>query len=120
MNWDVSPDGSRLGLIGLAKHYGRIEVRAISDGSWHEISAEQALGLPLSMTWAADGKSFFVTCRINDSINLLEVTLTGEVETLMRNGYRQFIGKLLSSTDGKYLAYEGDTTDSNIWTLENF
>ena len=56
----------------------------------------------------------------NDSINLLEVTLTGKVETLMRNGYRQFMGKLLPSPDGKYLAYEGDTTDSNIWTLENF
>ena len=120
MDWDVSPDGSRLGLIGLAKHYGRIEVLTVSDGTWHEISPEQTLGLPLSMAWAADGKSFFVNCGVNDSINLMRVTLTGKVETLMRNGYRQFMGKLLPSPDGNYLAYEADTTDSNVWMLENF
>jgi hypothetical protein len=61
-----------------------------------------------------------VTSWKNDSINLLEVTLTGKVETLMRNGYRPFIGKLLASPDGKYLAYEGGTIDSNVWTLTNF
>jgi hypothetical protein len=26
----------------------------------------------------------------------------------------------LPSPDGKYLAYEGITNDSNIWVLENF
>ena len=45
---------------------------------------------------------------------------SGKVEPLIRTGYRQGIGKLLPSPDGKYLAYQGGTTDSNVWMLEGF
>jgi serine/threonine protein kinase/DNA-binding winged helix-turn-helix (wHTH) protein/Tol biopolymer transport system component len=119
-DWDVSPDGSRLGLIGLAGHDGRIEILSFSDSTWHEISLERPLGLLFSISWAADGKGFFVTSWQNNSNDLLHVTLAGKIEPLIRNGYRQGIEKLLPSPDGKYLAYQGDTTDSNVWLLEGF
>ena len=121
MYWDVSPDGSRLALIGRANHDGRIEVLTFSDSTWHEISPERPFGSPMPIAWAADGKGVFVTCWNKDSpLDLLHVTLAGKVEPIIQNGYGQSVSKLLPSPDGKYLAYQAETTDSNLWMLENF
>ena len=120
MDWDVSPDGSRLALIGREKHSGRIELLTFSDSTWREISPERSFGYPELIAWAADGKGLFVTSWNKDSIDLLHLTLTGKVEPLIQNGYRQSVGKLLPSPDGKFLAYQAETTDSNVWMLENF
>ena len=89
MRWDVSPDGSRLALIGRVKHAGRIELLTFSDGTWQEISPERPFGYPMVIAWATDGKGFFVTSWDHDSIDLLHVTLAGKVESLIRNAYRQ-------------------------------
>jgi Tol biopolymer transport system component len=119
-DWDVSPDGSRLALIGSAGHDFRIDLLNFSDSTWHETPLERPLGLLGSIAWAADGKGLFVTSWQNNSNDLLYVTLAGKIEPLIRNGYRQGIGKLLPSPDGKYLAYQAETTDSNVWLLEGF
>jgi len=120
MDWDLSPDGSRLALIGQDKHYGKIEVLTFSDGTWHEISPERGLDLLGLIAWAADGKGFFVNSWENNSSDLVHITLDGKVETLIRNGTRQYMGRLLPSPDGRYLAYQGSTTDSNVWMLDGF
>jgi Tol biopolymer transport system component len=122
MHWDLSPDGSQLALIGRLRHYGRIEVLTLSDSTWQEITPERPFGYPMVIAWAADGKGFFVTSWDGDSIDLLHVTLGGKVQLLIRNAYRQGQeeGNLLPSPDGKYLAYQAQTTDSNVWILEGF
>jgi hypothetical protein len=117
--WDVSPDGSRLALVGRDENFPQIEVLTFSDGTWQEISPEGLSGLHL-IAWAADGKGFFVGCLENDSADVLHVTLAGKVEALLRNGLRQGMGKLQPSPDGRYLAYDGGTFDSNVWMLEGF
>jgi hypothetical protein len=120
MDWDVSPDGSRLALIGREKHSGRIELLTFSDSTWQEISPQRPFGYPELIAWAADGKGFFVSSWDHDSIDLLHITLAGKVEPLIRNGYRQSVGNLLPSPDGKFVAYQAETTDSNVWIFENF
>ena len=122
MHWDLSHDGSQLTLIGRLRHYGRIEVLTLSDSTWQEITPERPFGYPMVIAWAADGKGFFVTSWDGDSIDLLHVTLGGKVQLLIRNAYRQGQeeGNLLPSPDGKYLAYQAQTTDSNVWILEGF
>ena len=111
-------NGSRLGLVD-DKHQGRIEVLRFSDHAWHEVPVESGWGYLQQIAWAADGKGFYVSSQSNQ-FNLLFVTLTGRVKPLLRNGWRGFINDPLPSPDGKYLAYEGVTIDSNVWMLEGF
>jgi len=116
----LSFDGSRIAVVRAKGHEGQIQVLTLSDHAWHEISLEPAWGQLQNIGWAADGKGFFVTSRLPDSFDLLNVTLTGKVRLLFRNGARESLGNPIPSPDGKHLAYEGRTTDSNIWMLENF
>jgi len=118
--WNASPDGSRLALVDPHKYHGRIEVLTLQDHSWQELSPEPRWGDFQSVAWAADGKGFFVTSWLPDSFNLLHVTLTGKVKPLLRNGHRQWMVKPLPSPDGKYLAFQAQTWDSNVWMLEGF
>jgi Tol biopolymer transport system component len=119
--WNVSPDGSRLALVRSEDKYrGRIEVLALADRAWQEVSVEPAWGGLQSIAWAADGKGFFLSSCLPDSFNLLYVTLDGKVKSLLRNAHRQWMINPLPSPDGKYLAFQAQTVDSNVWMLENF
>jgi eukaryotic-like serine/threonine-protein kinase len=120
-NWSVSPDGSRLALVrGEDNYKGRIDVLTFSDRAWHEVSVEPAGGGLQSIAWATDGRGFFVTSVLPDSFNLLHVTLDGKVKSLLRNAHRQWMTNPLPSPDGKYLAFQAQTVDSNVWMLEGF
>jgi DNA-binding winged helix-turn-helix (wHTH) protein/Tol biopolymer transport system component len=116
----VSPDGSRLALVDPHKHHGRIEILTVKDRTWHELSTEPGWGDLQSIAWAADGKGFFVTSWLPDSFNLLHVTLAGKVQPLVRNGHRQWMVFPRPSPDGKYLAFQAQTWDTNVWLLEKF
>ena len=90
------------------------------DRAWRDVPVEAAWGHLQSVAWAADGKGFFVTSWSPDSFNLLHVALDGKVSSLLRNGHRQSMWGPLPSPDGRYLAFQAQTTDSNVWMLEGF
>jgi serine/threonine protein kinase/Tol biopolymer transport system component len=119
-SWNVSPDGSRLVLVDHHKYHARIEELTLKDRTWHELSLEPGWGELQSIAWAADGKGFFATSWLPDSFNLLHVTLAGKVNPLLRNGHRQWMVNPLPSPDGKYLAFQAQTFDRNVWLLEGF
>lgn len=117
-HWDIAPDGSRLAAIGKVNRDGEIEVLNLGDGTWHEVSPKPPLGFPIRIAWAADGDGFFVT---TNAFRLQHVTLAGSVDRLIgKGGYYEEMQRSLPSPDGKHLAYEAVTTDSNAWILENF
>jgi Tol biopolymer transport system component len=118
--WELSPDGSRAALVEPLEYKGKIEVLTFRDRALREVPVEAGWGDLQSVAWAADGKGFFVTSNSRDSFNLLHVALDGKVSPLLRNGHRQWMYGPLPSPDGKYLAYQAQTTDSNVWMLENF
>ena len=66
------------------------------------------------------GNGFFVTSVLPDSFNLLHVTLTGKVKPQLRNAQRQWMINPLPSPNGKYLAFQAEAEDSNVWMLEGF
>src|SRR5262249_33604730 len=114
--WSVSPDGSRLALVrGEDKYKGRIDVLTFSDRAWHEVPVEPAWGLLQSIAWAAAGNGFFVTSNLPDSKNLLHITLNGKVQPLLHYDRRQWMINPMPSPNGKYLAFQATTWDSNVW-----
>jgi dipeptidyl aminopeptidase/acylaminoacyl peptidase len=98
----------------------KIEVLNLAGGTWQEIAVEPGWGDLQDIAWAADGKSFFVTGLASDSQNLIHVALSGKVERLLSNPHRQHYALPRPSPDGKYLAFQAQTTDSNVWLIENF
>jgi len=121
--WNVSPDGSRLALVGGADRYqGRIEVLSFGERTWHEVPVQSGWGVLQSISWTADGKGFFVTSSSwsRDSNGLLHVTSKGKVSPLLRSPGVQWLWGPVPSPDGRYLAYMANTTDSNVWMLEGF
>jgi len=117
--WSVSPDGSQVAFVDFS-HKDRIEVLSLSTLAWHEILVEPGWGLFQSMAWAADGKGFFVTTWLPDSFNLIHVNMLGKVRQLLATAHRQTLVFPRPSPDGKYLAFQSQTWDSNVWLLENF
>jgi eukaryotic-like serine/threonine-protein kinase len=120
--WDVSRDGSRLALVRPLQNRPGIEVLNLQEHTWRDIPVEPPWAAHLqSIGWAADGESFFATYwLLPNSFNLLHITLDGKVDPLFSNGHDQTIMNPMPSPDGKYVAFEGRTMDSNVWVLENF
>jgi Tol biopolymer transport system component len=52
--------------------------------------------------------------------SLVHVTLSGKVKRLLKSAHRQWMNRPRPSPDGKYLAFQALTVESNIWLLENF
>jgi Tol biopolymer transport system component len=103
--WNISPDGSRLALVGGPDMYqGRIEVLTFRERAWHEVPVEPGWGISQSIPWTADGKGFFVTSWQPNLFGLLHVTFTGKVNPLLRNSGLQWMFNPVPSPDGKYLA----------------
>jgi len=73
-----------------------------------------------TVAWEADGKGFFVSTFLPESFNLLHVTARGKAQVLESNPQTLYMNRLRASPDGKYLAFEGEMADSNVWLLKDF
>ena len=114
---DLSPDGTRVaatrtlaGPIYILSLDGEVLQRVRVKG-WNNLQ---------SLIWAADGKSLFVTVGIRNGRELLHVDLQGNAHVLWENTGGS--GETLAhpSPDGRHLAFDGWTTNGNIWMMENF
>lgn len=72
----------------------------------------------LSLAWAADGKSFFAVISKGGRYKLVQIILDGSTRALWDAGNHD-IGWLVSSPDGRYLAFSRGTLDNNVWLLDN-
>lgn len=119
LGWAVSPDGAQLAVVDHG-HKCRIEILNLFSRTWHEIAVDPGWGDYQSVAWTADGKGFFLTTWLPESFELVHVTLSGKVQLLLNNVHRQYMSRPLPSPDGKHLAFQAQTVDSNAWILENF
>jgi Tol biopolymer transport system component len=120
-SWTVSSDGSRVVLVDEDKYSGRIELLDLLAGTRSEVSLDPGAGRLESVTTSADGRSFFVTTLVGGSSRLALVTPSGKVKFLLSSeGLRQFASSPMPSPDGKYLAFQAHTRDSNLWMIDSF
>jgi serine/threonine protein kinase/Tol biopolymer transport system component len=113
---DISPDGTRLAAIT-----GPDEPILILDLAKHEkllIPAAQLHEKEL-VSWAADGRSLFVTHGVKGGSELVHMDLQGRFRSLWKNnGGGSPRG--LASPDGRHLAIRSSTKSGNMWMMENF
>lgn len=120
----LSPDGSMIATISRDPS-GAIEIRSRS-GQIKTTIRIKGWPNPVTLYWAADGKSFFVSHPglIQSpsgpiGTTVLHVDFNGNAQPIwdMQGGRYAY---QIPSPDGKYLAIRGATTGRNAWLLENF
>jgi serine/threonine protein kinase/Tol biopolymer transport system component len=119
VGWSISRDGSQIATVDHS-HKDRIEILNLATKSWREIAVQPGWGDFQSIGWTADGNGFFLTTLLPETYNLVHVTMSGRVQLLLSNAHKQWMYEPLVSPDGKHLAFEVESYESNAWLLENF
>jgi serine/threonine protein kinase len=114
---DLSPDGTRVAATRTSA--GPIHILSLNGQPLRQIQVKGWTNLR-SFVWAADGKGLFVTAGIRNGMELLHVDLQGNAHALWEN--TGATGETLGfpSPDGRHLAFNGWTTNGNMWMLENY
>ena len=120
--WRVSPDGSTIALVDSHKYGRSIQLLTLADGSWRELPLDPEVGRLQSIAWTADGRAFFAISATKDALSLLRVTRSGKVQWLLPrlSPLNQFLQLPLASPDGKFVAFNAQTWDSNVWMIDKF
>jgi len=71
-----------------------------------------------SLSWSADGKSFFATTFAVTGSSLYHITHEGKYSVLYK-GAKEVEGAR-PSPDGRYLAFGDVQSASNVWVVEGF
>jgi Tol biopolymer transport system component len=126
--WALSPDGSRIALIGdgIGGHTAKNGILAmnVGNGEVGDLHVE-GLAFPFDLAWSSDGRSLFFTDIVANAESpgwrVVHADSDGRVHVLWQSRivWGQFSNPL-PSPDGRYLAFEQLSFESNAWTLENF
>jgi serine/threonine protein kinase len=114
--WAISPDGTRIavssnreGRINIL-HLGGLRPERLTVKGWSSLDR---------IAWAANTNGLFVSSLAPDSSVLLYVDLRSNAHVLWKQeGGVATWG--IPSPDGRHLAIENWTLNSNIWMMENF
>lgn len=124
LNGTISPDGSHIATTGVDKQ-GRIEIRSWAGAVERSIEAK-GWPNPLSIDWAADSRSLFIShFELKDSpsgpmgATVLRVDLQGHVQTLWQATGGRYTYAIVSR-DGKYLAIRDPVSERNTWMIQGF
>lgn len=116
-DWDLSPDGSQIAIVSYDEQKGVIRIINLSDGTTHEVVAQEWTCLD-GVAWAANSQCLFVAAQPPRASALLQVDVQGRVQTLWQT-QKESVGWPVPSPDGRHLAFALSTTpDSNVWVLE--
>jgi hypothetical protein len=111
----ISPDGTRIAAARWPD--GPIEIRSLRGQPAQFIHAKGFDHL-WSITWAADGRAFFVSKHVRDGTELLHVDLQGNTKSLWKANGPKCGGT--PSPDGRHLAIYDWKQSANMWMMENF
>jgi Tol biopolymer transport system component len=115
--WDLSPDGKRVAFSEFSYVKSEISLLPLDGSAAQKISQTQWTEL-LSVAWAADGKSLFVSSFSSRGTAIVHLDFAGQGKQLFKPNWR--IVTLEPSPDGKYLAFGPVISNSNVWTMGFF
>jgi Tol biopolymer transport system component len=114
--WALSPDGTVIAVVNRSD--GHIHTLFLDGRAARELTVKGWNSLA-SVAWTADGNGLFVSSLEPEGSVLMYVDLQGKSRVLWKEpgGLQTWA---VPSPDGRYLAIEGWTLNSNIWMMENF
>ncbi len=115
----LSPDGKWIADTS-GNGSGTIILRSFSTGAVVREIPVRGVTKLTTLTYASDGKGFFVCDRSLAEDRILYVDLSGNNFLLWRQPVTEFAIWGTPSPDGKYLALVLVTDDSNVYMVENF
>lgn len=113
----LSPDGTRIAATRTPS--GPIYILSLRGETPREIRVKGWTNL-LSVNWEADGKGLYVSSGTRGARVLLHVDLLGNAHVLWKNVGATGETLAYPSPDGRHLAMQGWTSNTNIWMMENF
>lgn len=112
---ELSPEGDRYAAI--TSPGGPINIFSLRGEGTQVVKVNNWSNPLQTLYWAADGKGFFVISSASRDASLLYVDLRGNAHKLRDH---VALGDSPASPDGRHLAFMSQTTDGNMWTMENF
>jgi hypothetical protein len=118
-NWylNLSPDGKRIAATRTLS--GPIYILSLAGQELQQVRVKGWTNLQ-SFVWAAGGNGFFVTAGIRHGMELLYVDLQGNPHALWEDTGATGETVAFPSPDGRYLAFNGWTTNGNMSVIEDF
>ncbi len=114
--WSLSPDGSRIAIVNRSE--GRVHVVWLSGKPAEDIVLKEWTSLA-EVKWAPRSDGLFISSLVQDGAVLLHVDLQGNSQVLWKQ--QGAIGTWgIPSPDGRHLAIDNWTLNSNIWMMENY
>ncbi len=117
MNWDLSPDGTRIALTKFDFKAGEIQIVPVAGGATQKLSVKGWTQIGW-VAWAADSKSLYVSGFSSRGTSVVHVSLTGDAKLLLKSVW-DFIS-IYPSPDGHALALGPVITNANAWIIPNF
>ena len=114
MNWDLSPDGTRIALTKFDFKTGDIQIIPVAGGSTQTISVKGWTQIGW-VAWAGDGKSLFVSCFSSRGTSVVHVSLNGDARPLLKSVWD--FTSVYPSPDGHSVALGPVITNANAWII---
>ena len=115
--WDLSPEGSQIAYAEYSWRSASIHVREVATNLTSDIPLKDLTELS-TLSWSADGKSFFATTFAVTGSSLYHITNEGKYSVLYK-GAKEVEGAR-ASPDGHYLVFGDVQSASNVWVVEGF
>ncbi len=127
--WDLSPDATRIALLGTAERMPIVQALTEFKGPIHILSLHGEMPEELTVKgwtsfgqyvdWAPDGKGLYISAFSQGRSTLLFVDLQGNA-TPIGEWSTEGPPRAIPSPDGKRIAMLSRSTTANIWMIENF
>lgn len=116
----LSPDGGRFAMIGKGKDRSIRLQDALTGEFIRDIEVDGLPGVTFNeVEWSPDGSGFYLAGESPRALSLLRVDLNGEAHVLHEDPTGH-LSSVRPSPDGRHLAFEKETQDTNVWVIEDF
>ena len=117
-HWSISPDGNLIALLNSDMTSNQVWLYPVHGGQPRTLALKGYPNL-VSLDWMPDSKSFLVGAIDPSRGTLLRVALDGKIQPIWQSpNISQTWG--IPSPDGRHIVMEGQTSDANVWMIDNF